>query len=334
MGAPIAITMGEPSGVGGEIAIAAWRSLRRSGSPFFLLDDPARLAALADHLGDPVPVETIAEPREAPFVFPRALPVLALSHPVPLSLGAPLPKSAPAVIEAIELASRLTAEGRASALVTNPINKASLKRAGFSHPGHTEFLSELAGGADTVMMLAGKGLRVVPVTIHIPLSEVAGALTTEKIVTAGRILHRALRRDFAVSHPRIAVAGLNPHAGEEGSIGHEDQQIVRPAVNALRAGGIDAVGPLPADTMFHERARARYDAALCMYHDQALVPLKTLAFDEGVNVTLGLPFVRTSPDHGTALDIAGQGVARPDSLIASIELAADIAARRAQRVVA
>jgi len=233
------------------------------------------------------------------------------------------------VIGAIETAVSDVRAGRAAALVTNPINKDALYRAGFRHPGHTEFLAELAGSREpAVMMLAGRDLRVVPVTIHLALRRAVDALTTAAIVHAGRVTDAALRRDFGVAAPVIAVAGLNPHAGEAGGLGREDIDIVAPAIAELRAAGIDARGPLAADTMFHAAARRGYDAALCMYHDQALIPIKTLDFDGAVNVTLGLPFIRTSPDHGTAFDIAGKGKARPDSLIAALRLAAEMAAHR------
>jgi 4-hydroxythreonine-4-phosphate dehydrogenase len=236
------------------------------------------------------------------------------------------------VLRAIDTAVADVRAGRAAALVTNPINKDALYQAGFRHPGHTEYLAELAGSPEpAVMMLAGRELRVVPVTIHLALRQAVETLTTAAIIHAGRIVDAALRRDFAIPSPVIAVAGLNPHAGESGGLGREDIDIVAPAVAALREAGIDARGPLAADTMFHAAARRCYDAALCMYHDQALIPIKMLDFDGAVNVTLGLPFIRTSPDHGTAFDIAGQGVARPDSLIAALRLAAGMAARRSSR---
>ena len=238
------------------------------------------------------------------------------------------------MIGAIDRAVADVQGGRAAALVTNPINKEALYRAGFHHPGHTEYLGELAGllygkpGLTPIMMLASPQLRVVPVTIHLALRQAIAALTSAMIVTAGRVTRTALQRDFGIAAPVLAVAGLNPHAGEGGSLGREDMDIVAPAIAELRAAGIDARGPLAADTMFHAAARQSYDAALCMYHDQALIPIKTLDFDGAVNVTLGLPFIRTSPDHGTAFDIAGQGIARPDSLIAALRLAAEMAARR------
>ena len=320
--------MGEPAGVGGEIALKAWQSARAGLPPFFLIDDPARLAALAQRLGWSVPLAPIAAPEEAAAAFAQALPVLALTERCAALPGAPSSANAPAVLEAIRRAVELAQAGRAGAVVTNPIHKKLLYDAGFKHPGHTEYLAELTGAPLPVMMLATDALRVVPVTIHLSLRDALAALTTDAIVAAGRVTADALKRDFGIAQPRLAVAGLNPHAGEDGALGREDIDIVAPAVAQLRALGIDAKGPLPADTMFHAAARSRYDAALCMYHDQALIPLKTLGFEEGVDVTLGLPIVRTSPDHGTAFDIAGNGQASATSLIAALRLAAEMAARR------
>lgn len=325
---PIALTMGEPAGIGGELAIAAWQALRHDGPDFLLLDDPDRISSLAATLGKKIPVATVASPGQAADAFRSALPVLPLSRRVPSTPGAPTPTTAGAVVESIETAVTLTMRGDTAAVVTNPIQKATLQEAGFSHPGHTEFLATLAGVRRTVMMLAGPDLRVVPVTVHIPIAEVPARLSRQLIVETARILHAALRDHFAVPAPRIAVAGLNPHAGEDGRMGREEIDTIVPALEELRAEGLAITGPHPADTLFHPRARSRYDAAMCMYHDQALVPLKTIAFDEGVNVTLGLPFVRTSPDHGTALDIAGRGAARADSLLAALRLAADLSTRR------
>jgi 4-hydroxythreonine-4-phosphate dehydrogenase len=329
MALPLALTMGEPAGIGGEIALKAW--LRRGdGVPaFYVIDDPDRLTALAARLGWKVPVQAIDSAAGAPQVFRDALPVLPVGGKPMAEPGRPETADAPLVIGAIDRAVADVRDGRAAALVTNPINKEALYRAGFSHPGHTEYLGELAGGdVIPVMMLASPQLRVVPVTIHLALRGAIEALTSAMIVTAGRITHQALQRDFGITAPVLAVAGLNPHAGEAGNLGREDVDIIGPAVAELRAGGIDARGPFAADTMFHDAARQTYDAALCMYHDQALIPIKTLDFDGAVNVTLGLPFIRTSPDHGTAFDIAGQGIARPDSLIAALRLAAEMAARR------
>lgn len=321
--------MGEPAGIGGDIVLAAWvRRERRGLPPFFVVDDADRLAALASRLGFDAPVRPIAAPEAAADVFPFALPVLHRPLPVAVAPGKPSPACAGAVIGAIEAAVVLVQAGRAAAVVTNPIHKKTLYEGGFGFPGHTEHLAALAGGVRVAMMLAGPDLKVVPVTIHVALRDAIASLTKEEIVACGRLAALSLTRDFGIPHPRLAVAGLNPHAGEGGTMGSEDIEIVAPAVAALRADDIDAFGPLPPDTMFHERARAGYDAAICMYHDQALIPLKALDFDGGVNVTLGLPFVRTSPDHGTAFDIAGSGRARPDSLEAALRMAAEIAARR------
>ena len=328
---PLALTMGEPAGIGGEITLKAWLA-RASGVPvFYAIDDPVRLSALAAKLGWRVPVRPIAAPAEAATVFSDALPVLPLDGAAVAQPSRPEPGDSRLVIGAIDRAVADVRAGGAAALVTNPINKEALYRAGFRHPGHTEYLAELAGiDGEAVMMLASPHLRVVPVTIHLALRQAIDTLSSAAIVHAGRVTAAALRRDFGVAEPVLALAGLNPHAGEGGSLGREDIEIVAPAVAALRGAGIDARGPLAADTMFHAAARNGYDAALCMYHDQALIPVKTLDFDAAVNVTLGLPFIRTSPDHGTAFDIAGKGIARPDSLIAALKLAAAMASRRGQ----
>jgi len=329
MSPPLVLTIGEPAGVGGEITLKAWRARNHEHlPPFFVLDVPARLAQLAAALKLDVPVRAIAAPEEAAALFATALPVLPIALPHPVVAGRLDTANAPAVIAAIKQAVELVQQGRAAAIVTNPIQKETLYAAGFPHPGHTEYLAELAGGVTPVMMLAGPELRVVPVTIHTALRQAIASLKTADIVTAGKITAAGLKRDFGIARPRLAVAGLNPHAGENGTLGREDIEIVAPAVKALRDAGIDAVGPMAPDTMFHAAARARYDVAICMYHDQALIPLKTLDFDRGVNVTLGLPFIRTSPDHGTALDIAGKGVANPASLIAALQLAGELVQRR------
>jgi 4-hydroxythreonine-4-phosphate dehydrogenase len=326
---PLALTMGEPAGIGGEIALKAWLRRGEGVPPFYVIDDPSRLAALAERLGWRVPISPLAGSQDPLGMFAEALPVLPIGGSPYAGPGRPDPRDAPLVIGAIDAAVAELRGGRAAAVVTNPINKDALYRAGFRHPGHTEYLAELAGtGAGAVMMLACPQLRVVPVTIHLALREAVEELSTAAIVHAGRITHEALVRDFGVLRPVIACAGLNPHAGESGALGREDIDIIMPAIAELRAAGIDARGPLSADTMFHAAARAGYDAALCMYHDQALIPVKTIDFDGTVNVTLGLPFIRTSPDHGTAFDIAGKGVARPESLIAALKLAAAMAARR------
>ena len=329
MALPLAVTMGEPAGIGGEIALKAWLDRHNGVPPFYLIDDPDRLARLARHLSWPISIRTVDAPDRALAGFYQALPVVPIHTPVRGEPGRPEPGDAPAILAAIEIAVTDVRNGRAAALVTNPIHKDSLYRAGFHHPGHTEYLAELGGTGETpVMMLVCPGLRVVPVTIHLPLRRAIESLSTTAIVDAGRITAAALNNDFALAKPILAVAGLNPHAGEGGSLGREEIDIVEPAIAELRAMGIDARGPMPPDTMFHAEARRGYDAALCMYHDQALIPVKTIDFHGGVNVTLGLPFVRTSPDHGTAFAIAGQGSARPDSLIAALRLAAEMAATR------
>ena len=334
---PLALTIGDPSGIGPEIAAEAWR-LRREAEvpPFYLLADARQVVARGKTTGKPLVVE-VTRADAAIDTFERALPVVALSHSVSEQPGKPDTGNAPAIIEAIDRAVADVRMGAAAALVTNPIAKKTLYDAGFRYPGHTEYLGHLAEDmtgkpATPIMMIAGPELRTVPVTIHIPLSEVPRRLTASMILAAARITARDLQARFGLEKPRLAIAGLNPHAGEGGSIGREDEEVVRPAVEALRCEGIDAVGPLPADTMFHAAARRKYDAALCMYHDQALIPAKTLGFDEAVNVTLGLPFIRTSPDHGTAFDIAGKGVARPDSLIAALKLARFMADRQSGRM--
>ncbi len=327
--APVALTMGEPAGIGGELTLKAW--LRRAeGLPaFFAIDDPVRLAALAARLGLAVPVQPIAAPDEAPHIFPHALPVLVQPLVAQVEPGRPVPANAAAVRTSIARAVELAQSGAASAVVTNPIHKGVMYQGGFRFPGHTEFLAHLTGqdGAE-VMMLACPMLKVVPVTIHVSLSEAIRTLTRDTIVATGLATAAALRVDFGIAQPRLAVAGLNPHAGEDGAMGNEEIDIIAPAIAELRAAGVDAVGPLPPDTMFHAAARAGYDTALCMYHDQALIPLKTLGFDEGVNVTLGLPIVRTSPDHGTAFGIAGTGTASETSLMAALVMAGEIATNR------
>jgi 4-hydroxythreonine-4-phosphate dehydrogenase len=326
----LALTMGEPAGIGPDISIAAWR--RRAEEqipPFYLLGDAELIRRRAQLLGIDITVAEV-QPQDATSTFARALPVVSIGAASTAQPGHPDATSAPLAIAAIRRAVADVAAGLATAVVTNPIAKSVLYDAGFTHPGHTEFLAELATRGDEtplpVMLLWSPMLAVVPVTIHLPLRDAITQLTSDLIVTTSRILVADLITRFGIARPRLAIAGLNPHAGEGGSLGHEDQAIVAPAVATLRAEGIDARGPLPADTMFHAAARKTYDCAVCMYHDQALIPIKTLAFDDGVNVTLGLPFIRTSPDHGTAFDIAGSGRANPSSLIAALRLAARMAA--------
>ena len=326
---PLAVTMGEPAGIGGELSLKAWRAKRPDSRPFIVLDEPARLVALAQHLGLDVTVTEIGHPADAAAVFPKALPVLPVKLRTTVRPGHPDPANAPATLEAIERAVRLALAGRIAGVVTNPIQKKTLQDAGFPHPGHTEYLAELAGGVQVAMMLACPELRVVPVTIHLSLAEAVRTLDADRIVRTGRIAAAGLNSLFGIARPRLAVAGLNPHAGEQGAMGDEEIRIIAPAIAALRADGLEVRGPAPADTLFHPAARATYDAALCMYHDQALIPIKTIDFSGGVNVTVGLPFIRTSPDHGTALDIAGTGRADPASLIAALAMADDMARRRA-----
>ncbi len=330
---PVAVTMGDPAGIGGEIVLRAWMEHREVLPPFFVIDDPGRLGALALTLKFKCAIQTLDNPSQTAEHFAQALPVLTVDPPLPApaSPGKPDSTHALAVIGAIDQAIECVQMGEAAALVTNPIHKASLKKGGFKHPGHTEYLSDRAGSdSNAVMMLVAGDLRVVPVTIHLALKDAAGALTKDSIVRHGLVTATALTKDFGIERPRLAVAALNPHGGEEGTFGQEEIDVIAPAVAVLRDRGLTVDGPKPADTLFHMEARSTYDAVLCMYHDQALIPLKTLDFYGGVNVTLGLPFVRTSPDHGTAFGIAGTGVARCDSLVAAIRMAADIAAHRQQ----
>ncbi len=325
----LALTVGDPAGIGPDVALHAWTLRHEQTIPaFLLLCDPDQITARAARLGFSIKIE-ICEPENANEAFAHALPVLPLNNKHRETPGLPYLANAAGTIEAIDLAVALTFEARTSAVVTCPIAKKPLYDAGFKFPGHTEYLghlcSERTGSTvNPVMMIAGPDLRTIPVTIHIPLKDVPRALTSEAIYQTAIVAHNDLKRRFGLAAPRLAVAGLNPHAGEGGALGLEDEAIIRPAVLRLQQEGILAVGPLPADTMFHAAARARYDVAICMYHDQALIPAKALAFDDGVNVTLGLPIIRTSPDHGTAFDIAGKGVARPDSLIAALKMAAQM----------
>ncbi|MGJ3233212.1 MAG: 4-hydroxythreonine-4-phosphate dehydrogenase PdxA [Oceanicaulis sp.] len=325
--APIlALTLGDPDGIGPEIALKAWAALRDGPTRFAVMADPARLQPAADLLDLPRP-EPVADFAEAGRVFQDAPPVIAL----PASPTAP-----GAALVSIDAAVAAARTGAAGGVVTGPISKSRLYDEGFAFPGHTEYLAHLTadmamdGARGPVMMLAGGGLRTALVSIHTPLKRAIETLSIEAVVHAALVTAQALRRDFAIDRPRLAMAGLNPHAGENGALGHEEIEIVAPAVEQLRKAGIDVAGPLPPDTMFHAEARAGYDAAVCLYHDQGLIPVKTLDFHGGVNITLGLPVVRTSPDHGTAFDIAGKGLARPDSLIAALRLAGDLAENRAR----
>jgi 4-hydroxythreonine-4-phosphate dehydrogenase len=338
--------MGDPAGIGLELCLQIWLRASRSRQACrfvpVLYADPAAIAVYAGRLGIPDPTQPVDTPGEALALWPNRLAVKPVSLLRPVEPGRPDAGNAPAVIGAIEHATQAVVRGQAAALVTNPIAKHVLCESGFRYPGHTEFLAALAdrlvrgGPYRPVMMLASRELRVVPLTTHIPLAAVAREVTRELIIETARIVDAALLRDFGVGRDgkgphraRLAVTGLNPHAGEAGMIGTEDRDIIAPAVAALASEGLDITGPHPADTVFHAAARARYDAVIAMYHDQALIPIKTLAFDTGVNVTLGLPFIRTSPDHGTAFEIAGQGRASATSLAEAFELAVALAANRA-----
>lgn len=329
---PLALTLGEPAGIGPDITLAAWsRRYELDVPPFYVVGDADFLTARAAPAG--ISVQRISQ-HETFAVFERALPVVDIGTKTTAHPGKPDNTSAAMAIGSIRHAVADVQAGRASAVVTNPIAKSILYSAGFAHPGHTEFLAELAADGKSssplpVMMLWSETLSVVPVTIHLSLRDAIGALTSDLIVRTATITARDLQTRFGVASPRLAVSGLNPHAGEDGSLGREDIEIIKPAIETLRKAGVDVRGPLPADTMFHAAARETYDCAICMYHDQALIPIKTLAFDDGVNVTLGLPFIRTSPDHGTAFDIAGTGRANPSSLIAALRLAARMVSKKA-----
>jgi 4-hydroxythreonine-4-phosphate dehydrogenase len=324
--APLAVSLGDPAGIGAEVIAKSWERRAAEGlPPFFVVGDPGAFASV---WGGPVAV--IADPNETVDVFGTALPLISVSDSTVPPGGLDL-IGARNSLDALELAVGLTRSGAASGLVTGPVSKTRLYAVGFTHPGQTEFVAERCGvSSDLVaMMLAGPTLRVVPVTVHIPLANVPHALTADRIVAKGRAAVRGLQRQFGIARPRIAVAGLNPHAGEDGMLGREEIEIIAPAIEQLRGEGCDVSGPHPPDIMFNARRRGSYDLALCMYHDQGLIPLKTLHFDEGINVTLGLPIVRTSPDHGTAFDIAGKGIADPGAMIAAIRTAGECAARLA-----
>lgn len=325
---PLAVALGDPAGIGPEIVARAWsRRVELDLPPFFAVGDIRSLEAVWDG-----PVERVTSPSEASSMFPRALPLIVVDDAGEIRPGEPNLEGARCSLDSLEVATGLTRSGAAAALVTGPVSKAQLYAIGFTHPGQTEFVAERCGIApeNVVMMLAGPDLRVVPVTTHMPLREVSDRVSVELIVAKARTTARELIRKFAIPNPRLAFAGFNPHAGEDGALGREEIDLIAPAIAALREEGIEAIGPLAADTMFHSRARAQYDAAICLYHDQALIPLKTLYFDEGVNMTLGLPIVRTAPDHGTAFDIAGRGIANPGAIVAAIRLAALAALRRRQ----
>jgi 4-hydroxythreonine-4-phosphate dehydrogenase len=326
-GRPLALTMGDPAGIGGELSLKAWLA-RRTARPFVALDDPDRLRALARTLGLDVPVRVVNAIDAAGAVFREALPVLPIRLATEVRPGHPDPVNAPAVIASIERATRLTMAGEAAGVVTNPIHKSTLYGAGFPHPGHTEFLAALTGAALPVMMLVSPDLRVVPITLHASLRRMLDMITIPRIVSVCHVTANAMQEYWGMTRPRLAVAGLNPHAGEDGTMGEEELTIIAPAIEQLKSEGLDVIGPLAADSMFTPEARRRYDVAMGMYHDQVLTPLKTLDMSHGVNITLGLPIIRTSPDHGTAFAIAGQGLADASSLIAAIDLASELAARR------
>ncbi|RYE00759.1 MAG: 4-hydroxythreonine-4-phosphate dehydrogenase PdxA [Sphingomonadales bacterium] len=323
---PLAVAMGDSAGVGPEITAKAWKARElHSLAPFFAVGDPRAIEKVWDG-----PIALITDPDQAVAAFASALPVLAVGDAEEVTPGVPDDGTARIALQSLELAVGLASAGAASGVVTGPVSKAQLYGIGFTHPGQTEFVAERCGisGENAVMMLAGPTLRVVPLTVHIALADVPAALSIEMIVAKARVTARGLLRNFGIERPRLAFAGLNPHAGEGGALGREEIDIIAPAIELLRAEGIDAIGPFSADTMFHARARAGYDVALCPYHDQALIPIKTLYFDEGVNMTLGLPIVRTSPDHGTAFGIAGKDQAHPGAMIAAIRMAASAAQRR------
>ena len=329
----LAVTMGEPAGIGGELSLKAWMARQAWGlPPFVVLDDPERLRTLAVSLGLAVPITRVSSPQAATQTFSSALPVFPIPVAVPVAPAHPDPANGRSVLASIERAVEMVMAKAVSAIVTNPIHKGVLYQAGFRYPGHTEYLGVLAGAttpeATPVMMLEGGGLRVVPVTCHLSVRRALETLSTDAILHCARVTAAALARDFGSPRPRLAIAALNPHAGEGGAMGDEEDRVIMPALIRLRAEGIDASGPHPADTLFHAAARSGYDAVLCMLHDQALIPLKTLAFDTGVNITLGLPFIRTSPDHGTAFDLAGTGRASEASLAAALLTAARLAEQR------
>ncbi len=330
--APLAISLGDPAGIGPEVILGAWARLRaaRRAPPAFVVGGPELLRACAERLEIDCPIVAIADPAEALYASAVGLPVLALLDG-PWHPARPSPEGARLALASLQLAAKCALAGVASGLVTAPVSKRALAAIGWDYPGQTEFLADACGRPyrDAVMMLAGPSLRTVPLTVHVALAEVPALLSAELIVHKARIVAEGLQRDFGIAHPRLAIAALNPHAGEGGQFGDEEARLIAPAIAALQAEGIAATGPVPGDALFTPRARAGYDAALCMYHDQALIPLKALEFDEGVNVTLGLPIIRTSPDHGTAYDIAGQGIADPGAMAAALAMVAEMAAARA-----
>jgi 4-hydroxythreonine-4-phosphate dehydrogenase len=324
---PLALTMGEPAGIGPEITVKSWLQDHSNAELAWLyLGDPKLLSDAAGTIGTDVSIKEVGDAAEARSAWKDAIPVMAMPLDAPARCGHPDTANAEITLGSIRRAVELAATGDVAGIVTNPIQKSVLYDAGFEHPGHTEFLAALSGGGILpVMMLVAEDLRTVPVTVHIPLARVPAALTEDLIVETVLVVHKDLKGRFGIPAPRISLAGLNPHAGEAGALGSEERDIILPAIERLRAAGVTVTDPLPADTMFHVAARQTYDAAVCMYHDQALIPVKTIGFDSGVNCTLGLPFVRTSPDHGTALNIAGQNTANAQSLMAAVRLARELA---------
>jgi 4-hydroxythreonine-4-phosphate dehydrogenase len=323
---PLALSLGDPAGIGPEVIAKAWVARESHGlSPFFAVGDIRSIEAVWRG-----PVAKISGPTEATSVFPNALPVIQVEDAGPIEPGVPNLEGARCSLDSLEMAVGLTRSGAAGGIVTGPVSKSQLKMIGFTHMGQTEFVAERCGMAKDhiVMMLAGPSLKVVPITTHVPLADVPGMISIELIVAKARATAKGMERNFGIANPILAFAGLNPHAGEQGLLGREEIEILEPALEQLRSEGINCIGPMAADAMFHKRARAAYDVAMCLYHDQALVPLKTLYFDEGVNTTLGLPIVRTSPDHGTAFDIAGTGKAEPGAMIAAIRMAGECAKLR------
>jgi 4-hydroxythreonine-4-phosphate dehydrogenase len=331
---PTILTMGEPSGIGGEIALKAWLSSHRELPPFCIIDSPTRLKEISRSLSLSAKISEISNIEETANLFDKSLPVLPLKLPKDAIPGELNSQNSPAVISAIKQAVKLVQMGRANAVVTNPIHKNILYKSGFSYPGHTEYLASLAKvKTEPVMMLVSERLRVIPVTRHVGIKEAINTLTPELIVETAVIADKSLRQDFGISNPRIAIAGLNPHAGEGGKMGNEEKTCIEPAIRVLAEKGLSVTGPEPPDTLFHRQARKGYDVVLCMYHDQALIPIKTLDFETAVNVTLGLPFIRTSPDHGTALNIAGKGSANEKSLVAALKMANKMAYNRSKTTV-
>jgi len=333
LNSPLALTMGDPAGIGPDITLQAWSGRAANALPSFIVaGDPELFAGRARGLGLDIPIEQVDSAIDVHELFARALPIFPVKLPAEIAPGAADAVCADAIISAIDICVEWVQQGKARAIVTNPINKKLLSGAGFGHPGHTQYLAELCATPDAtphpVMMLACGDLRIVPVTVHIPLKDVPGVLTQELIVETVDITVQYLRGWFGISTPRIAVTGLNPHAGEDGMLGREESEIITPAIEILQAKDLEVTGPHPADALFQERTRNRYDAIIAMYHDQALIPVKTLAFDKTVNVTLGLPIIRTSPDHGTAYELAGSGNANPGSLIEALKLADALAVRK------